>query len=207
MNLINDVVCGIDEVGRGALAGPLFAAAVLLNPIEVTYLLNSGLIIRDSKQLSHKQRELVYTYLIRSKIHYDLEQISVKQINSGGIQKANREIFLKLIKKIQANRYILDGKVLPSSVNNKNQTIQSLPHADEIVPAVMLAGIVAKVKRDRYMEKLDLKYPQYKWFSNSGYGTKFHIEQIINYGITIHHRNLFVTTAIKNYQEKFLNKS
>lgn len=180
----------MDEAGRGPLAGPLVAAAVVLN-----FKFPSP--IRDSKLLSRFQREKIYEELHTTNSQIEIEIISTKLINKNGIGWANKEIFRRLIKKVKADLYIVDGNLKI----NRLKTI-SMIDADATVPSVILAGIVAKVTRDRIMEKMHEKYPHYNWKQNSGYGTKQHIEAIIKFGTCQEHRNIFVESAVKNYSAK-----
>lgn len=180
------IVCGLDECGRGALAGPLVAAAVILNPkFEI---LNSKL--NDSKKLSPKLRLKFYRKITKSGAIVAVEQISVRQINFRGIGWANKEIFKRLIKKVVADKYIVDGNLkIPKAV--------SIIKADTKIPEVMAASIVAKVTRDKLMRELAKDYPQFGWQSNKGYGTRYHIAAIREHGKTKYHRSKFVETALK----------
>ncbi len=186
------IICGLDEAGRGPLAGPLVAAAVVLNLAFTTP-------IRDGKLLSRLQREKIYEELKKTKSLIEVEIISTKLINSKGIGWANKEIFRRLIKKVKADLYIVDGNL---KINRPN--VKSIINADANIPVVILAGIVAKVERDKIMTKLHRKFPLYNWKQNAGYGTKEHIKIICEYGACREHRNIFVNSAIKNYYAKSL---
>lgn len=178
------ITCGMDEVGRGPLAGPLVACATILNPqCPISNL-------KDSKKLSAGQRNRLYKKIVRSGAIIAVEEISVQLINTRGIGWANREIFKRLIKIIPADKYIVDGNLkIPGAV--------SVVKADTKFPEVMAAAIVAKVFRDRLMDHLHLQYPKYGWQSNKGYGTKYHITAIREHGVTKYHRKKFVETALK----------
>lgn len=178
------MVCGMDEVGRGSLAGPLVAAAVIL-PLKV-----GGL--RDSKKLNSELRIKNYGKIKRSGAVIAVEIISARQINTRGMGWANKEIFRKLKKKIPADKYIADGNLKIAGIN-------SIVKADTKIPEVMAASIIAKVFRDRVMDHLHKQFPKYGWQSNKGYGTKYHIAAIREYGVTKYHRSKFVSTALKNY--------
>lgn len=173
------IICGLDEAGRGALAGPLVAAAVI------------GAIpnIKDGKLLSAKQRNEAYKNLVNSGARIIIETISVEEINRFGIQEANMRIFYKLMARIAANKYIVDG-------NLKISGAESIIDADATIPEVILAGIVAKVERDKIMQGLHAEYPSYFWAENKGYGTKKHIEAIRSFGSCCYHRSVFVATAL-----------
>ncbi len=176
-------ICGLDECGRGPLAGPLIAAGVILaKPLK-------GL--RDSKQLSAKKRQYLYRRIIKNAQAVETESISVRQINNRGIGWANKEVFKRLIRKIEAQKYIVDGNLkIPKAV--------SIIKADTKIPEVMAASIVAKVTRDKLMRQLSKKYPQFGWQSNKGYGTRYHLAALHKIGPTKHHRSVFVTTALRN---------
>jgi ribonuclease HII len=179
-------ICGLDEVGRGSLAGPLVAAAVILNLKFEIY----NLKLRDSKKLNQNQRELLYNAILDSGSLVKTEVISVRKINNRGIGWANKQVFCNLIKRIEADEYIVDG-------NLKIKGAISVIKADTKIPEVMAASIVAKVTRDRMMRELHKDFPEYGWNKNVGYGTKSHIEAIRKYGETKHHRSAFVRTALK----------
>lgn len=178
------IVCGMDEVGRGALAGPLVAAAVVL-PRKV-----GGL--NDSKKISHALRFKIYQKIKRSGAIIAVEEISARQINTRGMGWANKEIFKRLAGKIPADKYIADGNL------KLGKKIRSVVKADTKIPEVMAASIVAKVFRDRIMDHLHRYHDRYGWQSNKGYGTKYHIAAIREYGVTKYHRSKFVKTALNN---------
>lgn len=182
-------IAGLDEVGRGCLAGPLVACGAILNSKS------EWLTLKDSKKLNPKQRKEFNEKLLESEIEFVIEEISVELINQKGIGWANKEIFERIIKKIQADKYIVDGN-LKLTVENKN--IVSVIKADNTRKCVMAAAIVAKVYRDSYMEKLHDNFPEYEWSSNKGYGTRKHIEALKKLGATEHHREIFVRTALSN---------
>jgi ribonuclease HII len=186
-------VCGLDECGRGPLAGPIVAAGVVLNAKFKIY----NLKLNDSKKLNQKQREKIYDALIESGCKTQVEMISVRQINSRGIGWANKEIFRRLIKKIEADKYIVDGNLKLGRVLGKTEKIKSVIKADATRKSVMAASIVAKVTRDRLMKELHKEYPKYGWENNAGYGTKYHIMAIKQFGVVKYHRSVFVTTVLK----------
>ena len=177
------IMCGMDEVGRGALAGPLVAAATVLSPQRSTLKLN------DSKKLIHDLRFKIYEKIKKSGAVIAVEEISARQINTKGMGWANKEIFRRLKNKIPADKYMADG-------NLKIAGITSVVKADTKIPEVMAASIIAKVWRDKHMIRLHDEHPIYGWQSNKGYGTKYHIAAIREHGITKYHRSKFVRTAL-----------
>lgn len=186
------IVCGLDEVGRGCLAGPLTAAAVILNSKFQSQMTN----LKDSKKLSAAQRNKLYKKIMKTAERVEVEFISARQINNKGIGWANKEIFRKLILKIEADKYIVDGNI-NVRVRGKSKRIKSLIKADSKIPEVMAASIVAKVTRDRLMKKLHDEHPMYGWKTNVGYGTEYHIRAIKEFGSMYYHRSVFVTTAMR----------
>jgi len=175
------IICGLDECGRGPLAGPIVAAAVILQkPIKS---------LNDSKQLTPLKRQKLYHKIIKNSV-FAIEIISVRLINTRGIGWANKEIFRRLIRKIPADKYIVDG-------NLKIKKAVSLIKADTKVREVMAASIVAKVTRDRLMRELHKEFKIYGWHSNKGYGTKYHVAALREHGPTKHHRKLFIKTALQ----------
>jgi len=174
---------GVDEVGRGCLAGPVFAAAVILN-INI----NTKFII-DSKKIPFKKRILLSKYIKKNSI-YAVGSASVEEINKINILNASllsMQRALKKLKKTPSIAYI-DGIFAPKNVKIKCKTFIK---GDEKIKSIAAASIIAKVHRDLFMIKLDKKYPAYRWNKNFGYGTKDHLLGLKKYGVTKHHRNKF----------------
>lgn len=193
------LLCGLDEAGRGALAGPLVAAAVIMSAGEQkTVIKLIPFRLRDGKLLSPEQRLTVFEILKQAGVRYRTETVSARKINNHGISKANIRIFRTLIRQVESDTYIADGNLRLGKISGKTGRIRSIVRADAMIPAVMLAGIVAKVTRDSIMSGLHHKYPRYLWHKNHGYGTAEHILAIMIYGTTPQHRNRFVHTAIRN---------
>ncbi len=191
-------ICGLDEAGRGPLAGPLVAAAVVL-PADFDFTARFPKIpFRDSKKMSLLQREKAYNLITEHCIACKIIEISVPEINANGIGWANRTIFELLINQTAADYYIVDGNLkLNPPVQLWGRT-ESRVRADESVQAVSAASILAKVTRDRIMHELDANYPVYGWAHNRGYGTREHIQAIREHGRTPHHRDQFVDTALSD---------
>jgi len=184
-------ICGLDECGRGAFAGPLVAAGVVIDTIPQKIIESSPIKIRDSKKLNKIQRLQLFEFIKSSPIRYKIDTISVSQINKYGISWANKIIFSNLINQIEAQKYIVDGNINFTS-HKKSALIQSQVKADDLVLEVMLSSIIAKVTRDSIMSKLHISHPHYQWHQNAGYGTLFHRKALIKYGSSSHHRQLFI---------------
>ena len=179
--------CGLDEVGRGSLAGPLVACGVIVSQNNIEKLIsNSPYKIRDSKIMPIAQRLAVSEYLTANVI-YHLEEISVEEINKIGIGPANTQIFERITLKLTADEYLVDGNLKFDSIK-----IKSLIDADAQIPEVMMASIIAKVYRDRLMEKLHYQYPHFDWLNNKGYGTKNHMDALKSFPPSPHHRLKFI---------------
>ncbi|MDO8488233.1 MAG: ribonuclease HII [bacterium] len=191
-------VCGLDECGRGALAGPLVAAAVVLTTPRQTISRLAQVKLKDSKLLKPHQHRKIYRALVKTGATIRVEVISHRQINTRGIGWANREIFRRLIHQIEADEYIADGTLKLGRFNGKSALVHSVINADAIIPATIAAGIVAKVERDKLMLALHKEFPKYGWKTNTGHGTRKHIQAIVDHGSTKYHRSVFVTTALRN---------
>lgn len=189
-------LCGIDEAGRGALAGPLVAAAVITTIPITTIARVAKTPVRDSKTLSFVQRSRIYQAMQKLRIFIYTEIISVPDINQNGIGWANKEAMKRLVSITQAHHYILDGKINLGPLPDKEAIIESIVHADAMIDAVILAGIAAKATRDTIMQKIHQEFPQYGWYSNKGYGTKYHIEALRKHNSCPYHRLVFVATAL-----------
>lgn len=187
-------ICGLDECGRGAFAGPLVAAAVVINcDLEIfPSLLPAPL--RDSKKLTEKQRDEIFALRSKLPITYKVEEVSVIDINERGMGWANKVIFERLIEKVKAKVYIIDGNLKFS-----NPSISTLVKGDDKCYQVMMASILAKVYRDNLLKKLHQSHPEYGWDRNSGYGTGEHLSIIRKIGTTPLHRKKFVETYFSHF--------
>ena len=173
---------GVDEVGRGCLAGPVFAAAVILDKNIDTKN------IKDSKKLSFNKRILLSKYIKKNSI-YALGIATVEEIDKINILNASLLSMKRALSKlkIKPNIAYIDGPFAPS-LNIKCKTFIK---GDEKINSIAAASIIAKVSRDLFMIKLSNKYPKYCWNKNFGYGTKDHLYGLKKYGITKHHRKKF----------------
>ncbi|MEA2092395.1 MAG: ribonuclease HII [Patescibacteria group bacterium] len=186
---IKKIVVGIDEAGRGPLAGPVVASAVKIKKID-SYLKENRLNIRDSKKVTFKRREELYEIL---KNHPDIEWgvgvVSEKIIDQINILQATKLAMQKAVESID-----LEGCILIIDGNfgiNINHEQKSLPKADENVLECSMASVIAKVTRDRIMNKYHEKYTCYQFNKHKGYGTKLHREMIIKHGSCPIHRQSF----------------
>ncbi|MCM3594319.1 ribonuclease HII [Metabacillus idriensis] len=175
-------ICGIDEVGRGPLAGPVVAAAVILP--EEFYL--PGL--TDSKKLSAEKRDLFYETILSEAVAYGVGIISPAQIDELNIYQATKAAMLKAVDELAVSpEYMLiDAMELALPIPQ-----ESLIKGDARSVSIAAASVVAKVTRDRIMKKLAETFPQYGFDQNMGYGTKLHLEALNRDGITDYHRKSF----------------
>jgi ribonuclease HII len=193
--------CGLDEVGRGALAGPLVAAGVILPDDFTEHLGPLVRFLRDSKTVPPARRVELAEHIRRHALAVEIVEMPVALINDKGIGWANREAFYQLIGRIAADEYIIDGRVRPHAPPNRGQRVRCLVKADALVPAVSAASLVAKVYRDALMRDLHATYPAFAWRHNVGYGTPTHLAALRRHGPTPLHRTVFVTTALSGGQK------
>jgi ribonuclease HII len=181
--LTTNKIAGVDEVGRGCLAGPVFSAAVILNSNINTKN------IRDSKKISFKERISLAKYIKKNSIYAvgvaSVEEIEKVNILNASLLSMKRALYkLKIIPSIA----YIDGIYAPKNLKINYKTFIK---GDEKINCISAASIIAKVSRDTFMIKLAKKYPKYNWHKNFGYGTKAHLDGLIKYGITKHHRKSF----------------
>ena len=176
--------CGLDEAGRGCLAGPVTAAAVILKPNFKHELID------DSKKLTKIKREELSKIIIKNSIDYSIEFVYPRKIDEINILNASILAMHKCIRKlkIKPEFLIVDGNRFKKYENIKHKTIVK---GDSKYLSIASASILAKYSRDIYMEKISKKFPDYFWHKNKGYPTKEHKEAIIRFGITNHHRKSF----------------
>jgi len=176
-------IAGVDEVGRGCLAGPVFSAAVILNEK-----INKK-DIKDSKKIPFKKRILLAKYIKKNSI-YAIGTASVHEINKINILNASLLSMLRALNKLKLKPSIayIDGLFAPKNIKTKYRTFIK---GDEKIASIAAASIIAKVSRDLFMIKLAEKYPEYNWHKNFGYGTNDHLNGLKKYGATKHHRKKF----------------
>ncbi len=177
------IIAGVDEVGRGSLIGPVYAAAVILNKS-----INKKL-LKDSKSLSKDKREEVFSYIKKNSI-WALGQASVKEIEKINILHASLLAMKRAIKNLKKkpNLVLIDGNKLPDL---KNYNLKYVIKGDQKIPSISAASIVAKVSRDKFITTLSKKFKNYGWETNYGYGTKKHLSALKKLGATPHHRKTF----------------
>jgi ribonuclease HII len=193
-------IIGIDEVGRGPLAGPVVVCALALDKNALFLVRRSGLILRDSKKLTPLQREKWLIWIKENKIPYAVASISPRTIDkiniSNAANLAAEKSFNQLVKKLKVVtkncRVFLDGGLYLGKSQIKNYQLKTVIRGDEKIPAISLASIVAKVIRDKKMEQLHKKYFRYGFDKHKGYGTKRHFCAIKKNGICILHRKTFL---------------
>ena len=177
------LIAGVDEVGRGSLIGPVFAAAVILN----------GKInkkkLKDSKKLSKVKREILEKYIKKNSI-WAIGSASKIEIEKYNILNASLLAMERAIKKLKKKPklVLIDGNKIPKI---KNYKLKNVIKGDEKIPEISAASIIAKVSRDRLVSKMSKKFIKYSWDKNAGYGTKNHLKAIKKFGITKHHRKTF----------------
>ena len=176
------ITAGVDEVGRGCLAGPVVSAAVVLKKS-----INLNL-LKDSKKISFNKREEVSEH-IKKNSYYALGIASVEEILNLNILQASLLSMKRAIEKleIKPGLTLIDGNFAPKGLKNYKTII----NGDEKIKVISAASIIAKVYRDRFMIKLSKKFSNYAWDRNFGYGTKAHFEGLKKFGVTSHHRKSF----------------
>ena len=177
------IIAGVDEVGRGSLIGPVYAAAVILKKS-----INPKL-LKDSKVLSKKKRKYLYNYIKKNSI-WSLGKASVKEIETINILQASLLAMKRAIKKLnkKPTHVLIDGNKIPEL---KNYNLRPIIKGDQKIPSISAASIIAKVSRDKFILSLAKKNVGYHWDQNFGYGTKQHLNAIKKFGISKHHRKTF----------------
>ncbi len=184
-----NVIAGTDEAGRGPLAGPVYAAAVIL-PVGLEI---EGL--NDSKKLSPKKREKLFDEICEKALCYAIACCDVETIEKTDILSASQSAMVEAVNalSIKPDMVLVDGNI----ARGFPVPAKTVIGGDAISPNIAAASILAKVSRDRYLEELDKKYPEYGFAKHKGYGTKQHREALLEYGPCPEHRMSFLTKILK----------
>ena len=182
-------LAGVDEAGRGACAGPLVVASVILRDAHASELAQ----VRDSKELTEKNREELFDVVTEAALSLSVVIISNEEIDARGVHAANLDGMRRAVQGLEitpayvlTDGYAIEGLALPNLAVWKG---------DQVVTCISAASIIAKVTRDRIMREMDLTYPEYGFISHKGYITKIHTEALQKYGVTPIHRRSFSNIA------------
>lgn len=191
------LIAGVDEAGRGCLAGPVFAAAVIF-PENFHYSFE----LKDSKQLTPKKRTELALLIKKHSLAYAVGRAEVHEIDSINILNATLLAMTRAVNSlsIRPHKIEVDGNKAP----DWDYVTKTIIRGDETIPSIMAASILAKVHRDQEMVELSLKYPMYHFDKHKGYGTELHLESIRNFGIIeAHHRRSFdpIRTMLEKEKE------
>jgi len=192
----NLIIAGADEAGRGPWAGPVVAAAVIIDRKNIIKGIN------DSKKIAKKQRELLFAQITTNYL-WSVGIIEADEIDQINILEATKKACQIAVNSIttRADIVIVDG-----NMKFADPRYNSIVKGDAKSLSIAAASIVAKVTRDRIMNELSTEYPEYKWEKNSGYGTKEHLAAIIKYGLTKHHRQSFKIKGALTCEEHVSSK-
>ncbi len=179
------MICGVDEAGRGPLAGPVYAAAVILSPEYPIIGLN------DSKKLSEKKREALYDIILEEAVAYSIASASVEEIETYNILGATYLAMSRAVAGLSQTPALalIDGNRIPPNLGVSAQTVVK---GDALSESIAAASILAKVSRDRVLKELDAQYPQYGFAVHKGYGTAAHTAAIRQFGPCPEHRPSFL---------------
>jgi len=182
-------IAGVDEAGRGACAGPLVVASVILRDLNSRALEE----VKDSKELTPKKRDTLFDVIIEESLSYSIIEIPPAEIDLIGLHRANLEGMRRAISALSAN---------PNYILTDGYEIEGLPapslavwKGDQVALSISAASILAKVYRDRVMQDLDGKYPSYGFASHKGYATRSHQESLKKYGVSDVHRRSYANIA------------
>lgn len=183
-------ICGVDEAGRGPLAGPVVSAAVVLHSEKLIWQID------DSKKLTENQREDLFELIIENSISYGIGLSSVEEIDEHNILQATVLSMKRAIENltIHPDFFLIDGNYgIPGLRNSK-----AIVKGDSRSLTIGAASVLAKVTRDRLMKEIHVKFPEYDFMSNKGYGTASHIDAISKYGLSEYHRKSFKLKRLTN---------
>lgn len=189
----NILIAGLDEVGRGCLAGPVVCAAVIM-PLEKELIIDG---INDSKKLTAKERERLDKLILEKAIAYSISIIDKETIDEINILEATKLGMKNAVEnlKIKPNILLIDAVKIESDIKQEN-----IIKGDEKSYNIACASIIAKVYRDNYMKQISLKYPLYNFAQNKGYGTREHIECLLKNGPCQIHRKTFISKILERGQ-------
>lgn len=180
-------VVGIDEAGRGPLAGPLVVSSISLDLDTAKKLVDLG--VNDSKKVTEKRREEIFAFLNKSQINFAIQEMTVSEVDQVGVYKATQVGIVRAYKQISPEQFTLVDGYFPNTFPFKKYKTQK--GGDGIFVSVAAASILSKVYRDRLMQKLHKKFPNYGFAQHKGYGTKAHFEALKRYGPCEIHRRSF----------------
>ena len=187
-----EIICGVDEAGRGPLAGPVYAAAVILPKGHIIEGVN------DSKKLSEKKRDMLFDKIIEECVCYSIGTANEKEIDEINILQATYLAMRRAVEglEIKPEVALVDGNRVPPL--DESIAVETIIKGDAKSASIAAASILAKVSRDRYMLEMAEKYPQYQFEKHKGYGTKLHYEMIAKYGVSEIHRRSFLKKVLKD---------
>ena len=177
------IICGVDEAGRGPLAGPLVVAACVL---PKGY---DNEKIDDSKKLSEKKREELFEIIKSVAVDYVIKIVDIETIDSKNIYQATKDAMKECVKDLKVKPDVILTDAMP--LENMGVEVRDIVKGDAKSQSIAAASILAKVTRDHIMYELDKKYPEYDFKNNKGYGTKKHINALMEFGITEVHRKTY----------------
>ncbi|MDR1735853.1 MAG: ribonuclease HII [Oscillospiraceae bacterium] len=183
------IICGVDEAGRGPLAGPVCAAAVILPEKYDLPFLN------DSKALTEKRRELLFPQIIAQALCFSVAFAGTAEIERLNIREATKLAMLRAVEglKVRPDELWIDGNMLIDAGIPAHAFVKG----DALYPCISAASVLAKVTRDRHMLELDARYPEYGFARHKGYGTRLHARALAAHGPCPEHRALFVKTFMR----------
>ena len=179
------LLCGVDEAGRGPLAGPVFAAAVILRPDAIPEGLN------DSKKLTERKREALFDPICESALSYCIASASVQEIEQYNILQATYLAMTRAVEglSVRPDLTLIDGNRIPPQLTGNTRFVIK---GDALSASIGAASVLAKVSRDRYMVEMDARYPEYAFAKHKGYGTALHYECLRAHGPSPEHRLSFL---------------
>lgn len=188
-----ELVCGVDEAGRGPLAGPVFAAAVIL---PRGYIVDGA---NDSKKLSEKKREILFEKIKEEALYYSVAMVDEKTIDKVNILNATFMAMNDAVNTLGVNPdfVIIDGNKVPKDMHFP---AKSIVKGDANSISIACASILAKVSRDRYMLEMARQFPEYQFEKHKGYGTKLHYQMLDEYGASKIHRQSFLKSWYAKYE-------